>query len=197
MTLVSISLSSGFSFQVHFATLFGSQLTCFNLVIELLLISGRGPPARKARRCKPVSISLSSGFSFQVTEATRQDVLEACFNLVIERLLISGLRRDIIQRNRQVEFQSRYRAASHFRFSTGGRDTIDAIVSISLSSGFSFQDVWVSASNWSELIRFNLVIERLLISGNTASGPSVKDVVQFQSRYRAASHFRLSSTSSQ
>ena len=61
------------------------------------------------------------------------------FNLVIERLLISG--------------------GCVF----GGAVDLCS-VSISLSSGFSFQDNSVFASCFSKS-RFNLVIERLLISG--------------------------------
>ena len=64
-----------------------------------------------------------------------------CFNLVIERLLISGTPSDM---HLQPLFQ----------------------VSISLSSGFSFQvfdAALVSADNYEG---FNLVIERLLISGS-------------------------------
>ena len=38
--------------------------------------------------------------------------------------------------------------------------------------------------------RFNLVIERLLISGEHPWYPEVR-ALQFQSRYRAASHFRF------
>ena len=87
-------------------------------------------------------------------------------------------------------FQSRYRAAFHFRV---GRPRLTLvymlIVSISLSSGFSFQvklhvfllDVLANC--------FNLVIERLFISG-CAFWILRKSFCGFQSRYRAASHFR-------
>ena len=63
---VSISLSSGFSFQVGGSNVKRSSQPSvgFNLVIERLLISGRNS-------------ALSGGTSI-------------CFNLVIERLLISG-----------------------------------------------------------------------------------------------------------
>ena len=140
---VSISLSSGFSFQV------------------LDFSSG-------VHHCtEHVSISLSSGFSFQA-DATdsprslpavawfqsryraashfrphREEVLgetsSSSFNLVIERLLISGV--NYPARDSHLKpFQSRYRAASHFR--------------------------WILRSRGEPSIySFNLVIERLLISG--------------------------------
>ena len=63
-------------------------------------------------------------------------------------------------------FQSRYRAASHFRlqFCNGDAAFFSGVVSISLSSGFSFQEA------------LDILAERRR--------------VKFQSRYRAASHFR-------
>ena len=64
-----------------------------------------------------------------------------------------------------MEFQSRYRAASHFR-------------NITESQTYSLD------------LSFNLVIERLLISGGYWTVP-VRIGHEFQSRYRAASHFRL------
>ena len=63
-----------------------------------------------------------------------------CFNLVIERLLISGQSRVVIAMS-AFQFQSRYRAASHFRSDRRAR-------------GYP-------------RLRFNLVIERLLISGTS------------------------------
>ena len=86
------------------------------------------------------------------------------FNLVIERLLISGIASCIMHRSLRFLFQSRYRAASHFR----PRDNLLQIIDADC---------------------FNLVIERLLISGYPA--PRARSRLQmFQSRYRAASHFR-------
>ena len=67
-----------------------------------------------------------------------------------------------------VTFQSRYRAASHFRRNYQSASRAECSVSISLSSGFSFQVVLAC--------------------------PGTRNVVQFQSRYRAASHFRDSVT---
>ena len=86
----------------------------FNLVIERLLISGRQNEYR-ANAIGFVSISLSSGFSFQVPGfLPLQQIYVPCFNLVIERLLISGTVK-LYRDNKTVLFQSRYRAASHFR----------------------------------------------------------------------------------
>ena len=89
--MVSISLSSGFSFQVqHGRKMRRGLMTCFNLVIERLLISGICLDGCAADG-KNVSISLSSGFSFQVTAMQANRLSGAIgFNLVIERLLISG-----------------------------------------------------------------------------------------------------------
>ena len=163
---VSISLSSGFSFQVvnlsqsqretivafqsryraasHFRDRRGRGLGAC-MVVSISLSSGFSFQVgnRRARRVNLfVSISLSSGFSFQVRRSQLTLLQFRCFNLVIERLLISGY--------------------------TGG-DTWDVDtylrVSISLSSGFSFQ------------VNGHAVCER---------------VSKFQSRYRAASHFRSS-----
>ena len=162
---VSISLSSGFSFQVG--------------VIFMSLGS-----------YVDVSISLSSGFSFQVRFCTSlEPICTSC------------------------KFQSRYRAASHFRCLLPLIKRTSVSVSISLSSGFSFQACFRLSLQQSQC-RFNLVIERLLISGCVfrsrqfqvrsfnlvierllISGRSVQTVGKlakkpFQSRYRAASHFR-------
>ena len=73
----------------------------------------------------------------------------------------------IIEVSFYVKFPSRYRAASHFRTQTFTfDDSFLGQVSISLSSGFSFQaNAFLSSA--SVTIRcFNLVIERLLISGH-------------------------------
>ena len=162
-----------------------------------------------------------------------------------------------------MRFQSRYRAASHFRFASGWHGAADllivsislssgfsfqvqliiprlplAVVSISLSSGFSFQGGLADIAEL-HLESFNLVIERLLISGEfghrlpktphncfnlvierllISGAPSMtcpssipevsislssgfsfqvarsyidtQSLLLFQSRYRAASHFR-------
>ena len=166
---------------------------CFNLVIERLLISGwRVLWWKEAHR--DVSISLSSGFSFQDPLPIAASAHAACcFNLVIERLLISG-QTGGLNITHVVQFQSRYRAASHFRLPAGAnpRD-IYFYVSISLSSGFSFQAL-LDLENAGLIDRsFNLVIERLLISGLDCEVPHTQVGCRFQSRYRAASHFRSGS----
>ena len=159
----------------------------FNLVIERLLISGRHC-TKVVQTPSLVSISLSSGFSFQV--AGTVDAIGAIllrFNLVIERLLISGggarATHDALH-----EFQSRYRAASHFRSIFQGGRGAERRVSISLSSGFSFQATQLLRQVPSLERCFNLVIERLLISG--CKKAKRRPLSKFQSRYRAASHFR-------
>ena len=212
---VSISLSSGFSFQDTALSAVSERLTCFNLVIERLLISG-----------------LHQGFTNSILSR---------FNLVIERLLISGHAANPPHRlHSHREFQSRYRAASHFRIirrtfvspssscfnlvierllisgATMTKPAVAAdVVSISLSSGFSFQENSTKRGASMPVPSFNLVIERLLISGKLRSVRSFIQVPcfnlvierllisgsmrcirmlgtrgMFQSRYRAASHFR-------
>ena len=71
-----------------------------------------------------------------------------------------------------MTFQSRYRAAFHFRYS--GRLSSRTIG-----------------------ICFNLVIERLFISGTDVHPSAAAVHPKFQSRYRAAFHFRLASRNSQ
>ena len=65
-----------------------------------------------------------------------------------------------------------------------------AQVSISLSSGFSFQVPRHRRRFMQVNQRFNLVIERLFISGMSCLSRSAISLCKFQSRYRAASHFR-------
>ena len=160
---VSISLSSGFSFQVRRGFLRRVLTIGFNLVIERLLISGR----RRSHDCggRIVSISLSSGFSFQVISSLDKPFrLIVGFNLVIERLLISGLTlRPIIAWHSCFNLVIERLLISGPTFS--GLASPAKAVSISLSSGFSFQA--------------NIAV------GNTTSSSL------FQSRYRAASHFRF------
>ena len=140
------------------------------------------------------------------------------FNLVIERLLISG-REARGQLTMVYTFQSRYRAASHFRVNRIDMGRLSLSVSISLSSGFSFQDIAFFLCIDGIQVSFNLVIERLLISGeketqetkparthvsiSLSSGFSFQAarklsgcflLIMFQSRYRAASHFRWIAT---
>ena len=88
-----------------------------------------------------------------------------------------------------TSFQSRYRAASHFRMPNWRRLRCLLAVSISLSSGFSFQER-LARTLTGVRYSFNLVIERLLISGCEARVECLMTKM-FQSRYRAASHFRV------
>ena len=88
-----------------------------------------------------------------------------CFHLVIERLLISGSVMLASYAFACFEFQSRYRAASHFRYAMFAAVAGPSSVSISLSSGFSFQAPEDSKLA-DEILSFHLVIERLLISGH-------------------------------
>ena len=102
---------------------------------------------------------------------------------------------DILRpQNLSYSFQSRYRAASHFR----RRMLYDEC-----TFSFQFQSRYRAASHfrlwlllitrWQQL-RFNLVIERLLISGSQRHLLFINGML-FQSRYRAASHFRSVLTS--
>ena len=138
----------------------------FNLVIERLLISGAR--LRRISSILQVSISLSSGFSFQVRieQAVRRlnprivsISLSSGFSFQVE---LHGYISAFLNK-----FQSRYRAASHFRLHSCRRCVVrySEQVSISLSSGFSFQD---------KVVAFKAIYMSEL----------------FQSRYRAASHFR-------
>ena len=111
-----------------------------------------------------VSISLSSGFSFQEVKPPGPQPRVARFNLVIERLLISGA----IRQRRVGRVQPGFNLVIE-RLLISGIDGCNfkkasINVSISLSSGFSFQGKGGSA--WCRAFS------------------------QFQSRYRAASHFR-------
>ena len=86
---VSISLSSGFSFQA-----IGSLWPrCTPLLVSISLSSGfsfQGIGLSARVTSLAVSISLSSGFSFQENKRMLAAHVGVSFNLVIERLLISG-----------------------------------------------------------------------------------------------------------
>ena len=235
--VVSISLSSGFSFQGNLCRIYLLRPICFNLVIERLLISG--PHARSGRtRTASVSISLSSGFSFQGPHTSAQDWLWRWFQSRYRAASHFRVKR-MNDRMPDIEFQSRYRAASHFRFGMSTNsclsfrfqsryraashfradgDILQApvgmrfnlvierllisgvagarggahrfFVSISLSSGFSFQVRLGRVERARAGCSFNLVIERLLISGSANWNTPLRASIWFQSRYRAASHFR-------
>ena len=136
---------------------------CFNLVIERLFISGASTRSHRTRAIS-VSISLSSGFSFQdIAQPSGHLEPLRCFNLVIERLFISGHCGDLHRQFLSVSIS----LSSGFSFQGVGCTSggcRHGLVSISLSSGFSFQD----------------------------AGPRAFDRHHqpFQSRYRAAFHFR-------
>ena len=136
-----------------------------------------------------------------------------CFHLAIERLLISGHRVLVGEGIGIFQFQSRYRAASHFREEAGAvwhrhrRQSFNLVIERLLISGtrgslpsaspISFPSRYRAASHFRQRCRlphwkyrrFHLVIERLLISGKQEL-LSERDALEFQSRYRAASHFR-------
>ena len=185
---VSISLSSGFSFQVKREERVATRAVEFQSRYRAAS-HFRGKPLTASQKKEQVSISLSSGFSFQ------------------DRILP-------VHRWHPGKFQSRYRAASHFRFNQARcinacskfqsryraashfRQTVCCAcvrlhhVSISLSSGFSFQVPTLHPALPPPHVRFNLVIERLLISGLSPAATLTPQSLMFQSRYRAASHFR-------
>ena len=189
------------------------RIVRFNLVIERLLISG-GVLSMTPHTLIYVSISLSSGFSFQGTHQQSGMLWLPSFNLVIERLLISGpsflinssiwIRVSISLSSgfsfqgghpdwgstAEILFQSRYRAASHFR-AIGAWWDIQAVTSFNLVIERLLISGWrrCSTLHLSQVSRFNLVIERLLISGRRLYRPRCA-MSMFQSRYRAASHFR-------
>ena len=186
---VSISLSSGFSFQVpngtqnnpepiefqsryraasHFRgirfCLTVSVYPGFNLVIERLLISCRNS-TRNAIVDIFVSISLSSGFSFQVVYEHGEWHL--CIPVSIS--LSSGFSFQVISRSDYVTrtISVSISLSSGFSFQENCRKGKLEIVcvSISLSSGFSFQVASARFRRALCCVCFNLVIERLLISG--------------------------------
>ena len=139
---------------------------CFHLVIERLLISGCGDALCIPPTTPIVSISLSSGFSFQEHE---RGIHVGSGEVSIS--LSSGFSFQVLFSptcaRLSVSFPSRYRAASHFR----------------LPSADLGVAVWFTS--------FNLVIERLLISGRGEASRTTTASSTFPSRYRAASHFRI------
>ncbi len=144
LAIVSISLSSGFSFQAP-ATPVDSAVQVlygFNLVIERLLISGcrrRHPRPRRRRRCRfnlVIERLLISGCASG--DVTYQIGIR-CFNLVIERLLISGY---CVHYGYRVDYDC-FNLVIERLLISGQRTWFFKLgagrVSISLSSGFSFQ----------------------------------------------------------
>ena len=136
----------------------------FNLVIERLFISGVSivfvydDPFF-------VSISLSSGFSFQGREKSQRTTYVDSFNLVIERLFISGISAASSRLAASPTVSISLSSGFSFQAAVAGTPA-DCLshVSISLSSGFSFQDCTLTLTLGASP-SFNLVIERLFISG--------------------------------
>ena len=115
-------------------------MACFNLAIEMLIISGSG------------------------AVGTGESRLLVCFNLAIEMLIISGSIRGTYNVN-PIMFQSRNRDAYHFR----ARDAVTTgrIVGVSISQSrcLSFQVGIGHDGRPGDKARFNLAIEMLVISG--------------------------------
>ena len=65
-------------------------MNCFNLAIEMLIISGCADTERLLSRLVNVSISQSRCLSFQVRRCIAITFGITCFNLAIEMLIISG-----------------------------------------------------------------------------------------------------------
>ena len=164
---VSISLSSGFSFQDA-----RDDASCSRSVVSISLSSGfsfQGHRQRHPAIAFHVSISLSSGFSFQGGGSISLTTPWYCFNLVIERLLISGSGANpdavIVEK-----FQSRYRAAFHFRCRVW---RVFRLLVCPFQSryraAFHFRQPAETAHHPAD--SFNLVIERLFISGPFFQSP--------------------------
>ena len=161
------------TFQSRYREAFHFRATCFEL----------------AAVTRIVSISLSRGFSFQGKARPKRITICISFNLVIERLFSSGKNPPLNLRQAEA-FQSRYREAFHFRDASVLVFNVNREVSISLSRGFSFQErnpLEPTGTHPS----FNLVIERLFISGLVDPSSHWMTGLKFQSRYREAFHFRL------
>ena len=178
----------------------------FNLAIERLIISGSGGPAWGSGRLGfnlAIERLIISGVAAKPAGQT-----SLCFNLAIERLIISGYLTIPKRPMPLTKFQSRNRAAYHFRWWQKERGPVvfkfqsrnraayhfrmpcrqigthwQTIVSISQSSGLSFQVVGLSSGRGSTRC-FNLAIERLIISGscNRSQPRSVLSVSISQSR---------------
>ena len=145
--------------------------TCFNLVIEMLVISGSpfGPAQTK---------------------------LEQCFNLVIEMLVISGSRGRLeIVTDLNGKFQSRNRDACHFRVNARAFvKRVGRFQSRNRDACHFRWDFHKSTRHWSRC--FNLVIEMLVISGTIPAHRIRGAPLMFQSRNRDACHFRSKYASS-
>ena len=215
---VSISLSSGFSFQAeytvwyknkgglfqsryraasHFRVTSITQIRSHRNLVSISLSSGFSfQDHRHYHLCQShhVSISLSSGFSFQgsflfvgLSPARR-------FNLVIERLLISGTHcesgRIPSGDGFNLVIERLLISGAHPSTTRGSpHSSFNLVIERLLISGSKSKPL-----SYTVIISFNLVIERLLISGNALIFRKCFGAKLFQSRYRAASHFRYPDT---
>ena len=160
----------------------------FNLVIERLLISGNSAKPSVLPCKSKVSISLSSGFSFQGTSLCMARRLLQSFNLVIERLLISGKIKGV-----WLHTHSSFNLVIERLLISGqhGNPLFRCLqVSISLSSGFSFQGN-ARAGQPSSRNRVSISLSSGF-SFQVRTHMQARTIPMFQSRYRAASHFRKS-----
>ena len=116
-TDVSISQSRCLSFQVPGTKLSGGSYgKCFNLAIEMLVISGGRKHSVTLPNSLSVSISQSRCLSFQDRSVGGVDrLLRLRFNLAIEMLVISGHSFVPCEMLSAKGFQSRNRDACHFR----------------------------------------------------------------------------------
>ena len=190
---------------------------CFHLVIEQLLISGIGSDFHSLSKSSFHLVLKRLFISGDTGDINR--VLLRGFNLVIERLFISGDSR-VSTETGILSFQSRYRAAFHFRGSSGSAGCFHSSVSISLSSGFSFQGMPCAGLDKTRITPVSISLSsgfsfqvgkelggaclQGFVSISLSSGFSFQEgdyallrgVLRcvFQSRYRAASHFRAAAT---
>ena len=111
------------------------------------------------------------------------------FHLVIERLFISG-GRPAVARLSHCGFPSRYQAAFHFRLKNYVKRLPPTGFNLVLERLFILGRL--SAHGMARFTSFNLVLERLFILGPFEALTDLHHTaVWFQSRSRAASHFRI------
>ena len=210
---VSISQSRCLSFQGRERPCHRETGRCFNLAIEMLVISGRHN--RKSDESTDTFQSRNrDACHFRQHYRRHESAAPFRFNLAIEMLVISGdaaeqtfcQRHDYVSISQSrclsfqgrcedtmprtvIRFQSRNRDACHFRnceqFCQCGRYPE---VSISQSRCLSFQDRRAGRC-WMPCFRFNLAIEMLVISGRSQHVEAAA-ASEFQSRNRDACHFR-------
>ena len=120
----------------------------FNLAIEMLVISGSLVAKHPTRATLAVSISQSRCLSFQDTHWMSLKSGSHCFNLAIEMLVISGVS-FVPSYAYTYLFQSRNRDACHFRWLHIQRLAAGwTLVSISQSRCLSFQVYALWAECW-------------------------------------------------